>query len=78
MEVALFIAGGAAIGAVIGSVIEKLMKKHTKTHGVIDVDHNTEQCKIRITSAELSDRRTKKAIFTINHDAKISREEQVL
>lgn len=65
-------------GAIIGILFITFLALHGKTHGVIDVDHNTEQCRFRITSAELSDRRTKKAIFKVNHDAKISREEQIL
>ena len=78
MEWMLFPIGGILLGAIVGSLLEKYVKKHTKTHGVIDVDHNTGQCKVKITSADLSDRKTKKAIFTINHDAKISREEHIL
>lgn len=65
-------------GAIIGIIASKWLENHTKTHGVIDVDHNTEQCTFRITSTELSDRKTKKAVFVINHDARISREEQSL
>ena len=78
MGFALYIAGGAVLGAIIGSILEKIFMKNTKTHGVIEVDHNTEMCKVRITSSDLSDRKTKKAIFVVNHDVKISRDEQSL
>ena len=70
----IFLAGGV----VIGSVITAIIKDRNKICGVIDVDHNNVMCKIRITSDELSNRRTKRAVFKINHDAKISREEQIL
>lgn len=70
----IFFAGGALVGTIITTVL----KSQNKTHGVIDVDHYTEQCIFHITSAELSDRKTKKAVFKINHDAKISREEHGL
>ena len=70
----IFLAGGV----VIGSIITAIIKDRNKICGVIDVDHHTEQCKVRITSDDLSNRKTKKAVFKINHDAKISREEQIL
>ena len=71
----IFVAIG---GAIIGIMSVLLLALKNKTHGIIEVDHNTEQCKIRITSAELSNRKTKKVIFTVNHDARISRENQTL
>lgn len=70
----IFITGGALAGVIIGRLIEK----RNKIHGVIDVDHHTNQCKIRITSEELANPKTKKVIFAVNHDAVISREEQIL
>lgn len=74
MEFALLTLGGVLLGV----FAEKIYENHMKTHGVIEVDHDTEQCKIHITSDELSNRKTKKVIFIVNHDAKISREEQIL
>ena len=73
MEI-LTLIGGAVGGILIGLIIEK----HSKICGVIDVDHRTEMCKVRITSADLSNRKSKTAVFKINHDAIISREEQTL
>ena len=70
----LFLAGGVVIGAVMRIPFDR----RTKTHGIIEVDHDTAQCKVRITSKELADRKTKKAIFIIDHDATISREEHIL
>lgn len=71
----IFVAIG---GAGIGILLIMLLALKDKTHGVVDIDHNTQQCIFRITSDELSDRRVKKAVFKINHNAKISREEQIL
>lgn len=65
-------------GALIGISFIAFLAVKDKTHGVIEVDHDTGQCKVRITSAELADFRTKKAVFKVTHDAKISREEQIL
>lgn len=66
------------LGAITGFIISIIFKTRSKTYGVIEVDHNTQQCKFRITSADLSNRGTKKAIFKVNHDVQISREEQIL
>ena len=65
-------------GMILGVLLITILALKDKTHGYIDVDHETQQCRFHITSADLSDRRTKKAIFKINHDVKISREEQSL
>ena len=67
-----------AIGFALGCIVTLLINSRCKIYGVIEVDHNTEQCRFRITSDELSDRRSKKAVFVINHDVEISREEQGL
>lgn len=71
----IFVAIG---GAGIGILLIMLLAIKDKTHGIIEVDHDTGQCKVRITSAELADFKTKKAVFKVKHDAKISREEQIL
>ena len=71
----LFVALG---GAIIGVLTVMLIALNYKTHGVIDIDHSTQQCKFRISSADLSDRKTKKAVFKINHEAIISRDEHSL
>ena len=73
MEI-IFLLGGAFLGATVYYAIEN----RTKIHGIIDVDHNTQQCKVNIISSELSDRRTKTVVFMVNHDAVISRDEQGL
>lgn len=73
MEI-LALVGGAVGGVLIGFIIEK----HSKICGVIDVDHRTGMCQVRITSADLSNRKSKTAVFKINHDSVISREEQTL
>ena len=73
MEI-LFFLGGMILG-----VLFTIMLKHKdKIYGVIEVDHNTEMCKVHITSDELSNINNKKAVFKINHNANISREEQGL
>ena len=70
----IFVTGGMIIGFVVGRIIER----RNKIHGIVEVDHDTQQCIFRITSDELSNRKAKKVMFAIDHNAKISREEQVL
>lgn len=65
-------------GILLGVGVSKLKRNREKVHGVIEVDHETEQCKFIITSSELANRNTKTAVFVVTHDANISREEQGL
>ena len=73
MEFLIFIGG-----IILGIVISKILRDREKIHGIIHVDHDTEQCIFSITNYELLDHKKKTAIFIINHDAKISRDEQGL
>ena len=66
------------LGFVLGVIIMLIHRSNERIHGVVDIDHNTKQCKFHITSAELSDSSKKIAVFVINHNAEISREEQGL
>lgn len=66
------------IGLALGCIITLLIKSRCKIYGVIEVDHRTQQCRFRITSDELSDRRNTKAVFDVRHDGNISQEEQGL
>ena len=65
-------------GVLAGSILTNLLGRRNKICGIIDVDRHNNLCKIHITSDELSNIKNKKVIFTINHDAIISREEQTL
>lgn len=73
MEVLYFIGG-----LVIGIIFMKILSARERIHGLIHVDHKTEQCIFSITSKDLSNRKKKIAVFVINHDAEISREKQSL
>ena len=70
----LIFIGGVILG-IIGTLI---YKSRERIHGVIHVDHENEQCAFSLTSTELLDNKKKIAVFYINHDAKLSREEQGL
>ena len=70
----IFFIGGVLLG-IIGTMI---FKSRERIHGVVNIDHETEQCIFSLTSNQLSDRKNKIAVFYINHDANISREEQGL
>lgn len=61
-------------GVVLGIILTLIHKSREKIHGVIHIDHNTEQCVFCLTNEELSNRKTKTAVFVVNHDATLSRE----
>lgn len=65
-------------GIVLGVIIMLIHRSRERIHGIVHVDHDTEQCIFSLTSDQLSNRKKKIAVFVINHDAKISREEQGL
>lgn len=65
-------------GIILGVIFTLIYKSRERIHGIVHVDHNTDQCIFSITSNRLSNRNKKIAVFMINHDAKISREEQGL
>jgi len=66
------------MGMLLGITIMKIRRDRERIHGIIHIDHETEQCIFSITSKELSDRKKKIAVFMINHDADISSEKQTL
>lgn len=65
-------------GVILGLIISRIFRNRERIHGVVHVDHQTEQCVFSLTSDELLNRDKKIAVFVINHDADISREEQGL
>lgn len=73
MELLIFLGG-----AIVGVIVDKFISIFSKTYGVIEVDHNSKGCKVLISSDDLLNRKNKKAIFSINHNANFSREEQSL
>lgn len=74
MEILFYI----TIGTIIGAILEAVISCKDKIYGFIDVDQHTGMCRLRISSEEIANRKNKKAIFIINHDANISRDEQSL
>lgn len=70
----IFFLGGVIVGISFGIPIGK----PKKVQGIIDVDHDTNMCRVTIDHNELDRRNLTKAIVYINHHATISREEQTL
>lgn len=66
------------IGFTIGIIFCSLRKRRYEVHGQVDIDRVTGLCRFRITSDKLADPNKKYAIFKIDHDAEISRDEQLL
>lgn len=65
-------------GVILGVILTLIYKSRERIHGVIHIDHDTEQCTFNITSDQLTKRDKKIAVFYIDHNAQISREEQGL
>ena len=65
-------------GVIVGTVITIIFNVRAKTYGIIRVDHNIESCFIEMASTDLADRKIKKAVFVIDHNANLSRKEQTL
>ena len=70
--------GGALIGCTLTTIFFDLYRKRQKIDGIIDVDHTNNLCQAHITSTDLSNPKVKTAIFVVNHNANLSREEQIL
>lgn len=66
------------IGIIIGIAIRKGIESFSKIYGIIEIDERTQMCKVKITSSELGNLKTKKAMFKIIHGSKISRDDHLL
>lgn len=66
------------IGFTCGVIFTIIFKRNKEVHGMIDIDQLTGLCRFRITSDKLANPRKKYAIFKIDHNAEISRDEQFL
>jgi hypothetical protein len=65
-------------GFILGTITSLIFRARERIHGIVHVDHETEQCAFTITSDQLSNKKKKIAVFVINHNAQLSREEQGL
>lgn len=75
---ALLFFGLFVIGWLIGYIVALIRLTKNQIHGVIEVDHDTGMCRVRIASDGLQDKTCKTATFVVEHDAMISRNEQAL
>lgn len=75
MSKIMFIMVMYIIGFILGYIYAR---KRTECHGVIEVDHTTGLCKVRVKHDSLADRKVKKATFVVDHDASISQDNQGL
>lgn len=59
---------GGFLGGFIFAFISDLFHR---SYGIIDVDHHNNTCQVHMTSDEIKNPKTKKVVFTINHNAHI-------
>lgn len=69
---------GIIAGISISVIFTCFKNRHSTIAGLIEVDIQSNLCKFQITTTELSDLKTKKAMFKVVHGVDLSREEQVL
>lgn len=65
-------------GVILGIIITKIIDRKSVEYGVIDVEEETGLCRFRISDNRLVDKRVKRAVFSVNHNVYISRDEQGL
>lgn len=73
MEILIFL-----VGVILGVIGTMIYRSRERIHGIVHVDHETEQCLVNLSSEQLADCKKKIAVFYIDHEAKFSREEQGL
>lgn len=73
MQIVIFFAG-----VLVGGILQILRQCTYQRGGFIDVDPHTEQCLVHLDPNDLNNKKIKKVILTVNHDRKISREDQGL
>lgn len=76
MGVVIFFLLGVLIGIFIGRSIDNW--KIDNIQGIIDIDHDNNFYQIHSISKDVVDKKKTAARFAINHNYKISREEQIL
>jgi len=57
-------------GIIMGMIISYIFY-NKKNDGIIEIDHATKLCRIKICSKDLENPKSKKAVFIIDHTAKI-------
>lgn len=67
------------ISFILGFTISFIFKQKNKIYGTIDIEDETGLCRFRIDKTNnLTEPTIKYAVFKVNHNINISRDEQVL
>ena len=66
------------VGFTFGFIFCMIFNRHDEVHGKVDIEPCTGLCRFKISSNEIANPHKKYAIFKINHNAIISRDEQWL
>lgn len=66
------------IGLFIGSFITLIHFQREKITGILVVDHQTEQCYAKILNDDITKLTKKRAVFLIDHNGNISRQDHTL
>lgn len=74
----IFLVLSAFLSFIFGCIFQIIWNLRHHGYGYIDVDPRTEQCRVHLNPNDLGNKSIKKVILKVNHDAVITREEQVL
>ena len=69
---------GIIAGISISVIFTYFKNRYSKIAGLIEVDIRSKLWKVQVSSTELGDLKTKKAVFKGGHGGDLSREEQML
>ena len=61
-------------GVLAGIILTRLFTNRDAIYGVIEIDHEDDSVKVHMTSEELRNRKKKRAVFKLDHDANFSRD----
>lgn len=65
------------VGVLVGFVISLFYNILSKTYGTIYVDHEKNICNVHITSEDLVNRKTTKAVFKVYHSDKVVKNTEI-
>lgn len=69
---------GIVLSFIFGCVFQIIYSLRYYGYGNIDVDSETQQCRVHLNPADLGNSKIKKVILRVNHNVSITREEHTL
>ena len=61
-----------------GILIDRFILRKEEVHGKVYIDEKTGLCRFKLESDDIANLKTKKAVFKIYHNSRVSRDEHTL